>query len=427
MHELRERTQMPSAAAEVTARDEAQDRAQDRALDESGLEERRADAGGRPGEPRVVDLNPGRLRHFGPPEGASFVFVTNADLVERFRFETQHPYHEVRTLAFDGETSFEDFLERNVPEPAHILLVSPHHLVVSPEEENLGKRKLIVMPCNSTPTDFGAVAHFLKVMERSDPEREEAFVDAFFELGRASEQLEFVDERYGTRAVFRHLNDDYEWNQQAGPVGWGEQQIAPSGELSAVPGSIMEFDPSLVLDIEGELALQGVLAIHSGAPSYLEEDRKRLHQSLATIRDHAVIAKVRGGKIVELTASDPACAPAARTLEAMIELDSRYATLWECGFGINTELSLLEGNIGMNEPYGGAHGCSHWGVGLTPFTQYALIILCPGTRVLGKDGRRLVGPDPMAEADRPVRRGARAGKGGMQRVTKNGACGCYPG
>jgi len=48
----------------------------------------------------------------------------------------------------------------------------------------------------------------------------------------------------------------------------------------------------------------------------------------------------------------------------------------EIGFAHNVTLQLLDGNHAMNEVYGGLNegsdGCLHWGLGLTPYTQYHL-------------------------------------------------------
>jgi len=364
-------------------------------------------------------VNPDRIRHFGPTDGAAFCLVTNPGLVEKFAFGAARKYSSAKIVALPDDRPLHALFGAEIPESSHVLVISPEKFLTSPEAQSLGRRKLIVMPCASTPCGRDAIAHFLAVVERSDPEREAAFVDRFFKLGEASDRLEFVDDEYGTRAVLKHLDESYEWNVQAALLDWGDQQIAPSGEISVVPGSIMEFDPSLALALDGEIALKGALAVHCGAVSYYEPDRSRLFESLSTIREHAVVVRVREGRIAEVRATHRLSEPAAEALTALIEIDSRYATIWECGFGINAEHVLFGGNCGMNESYGGPSGCCHWGLGLTPFTQYALIILCPQTRALGKDGAHLAGP---------ALRGTGASETaavGMGRV-KKGPCGCYP-
>jgi len=58
---------------------------------------------------------------------------------------------------------------------------------------------------------------------------------------------------------------------------------------------------------------------------------------------------------------------------------------------VNTTHEILPGNHAMNEVYGGTHGCLHWGIGLTPFTQYHLDIISPGTTVSNDKGETLLG------------------------------------
>jgi len=339
-----------------------------------------------------INIRPDHFGQFGDTAGSTFCFVTNPEVIDHFTVEESSAYTAYLKIPLAQDASFDELLDRVIPEPAHVLVASPNVFFRSPEEEMIGpRRKLVAMACNSTPTSLEAVAHFLGVIERTDPQRQLAFAERFFELGRSSEWLEIVDEQYGTRARFNHLDDSYEWNQQAGPLEWGEQQIAPAGEISVLPTEITEFNADLRLAINGEIAFEGQPAVHSGLASYLPADQARIYKQLASIREHAVIATIDNGVITKVRASHPVAEPAAKMLQAMFEVDSRYRIIWEFGFGINTELELLDCNCGMNEPYGGTNGVPHWGLGLTPYTQYALIMICPGSHILCQSGEVLIG------------------------------------
>lgn len=367
--------------------------------------------------PDHVIVHPERYRQFGEPGGASFCLITNLDLVDRFLIQDGGAYRSTKTVTFDVGDSVDDVLRTAVPERAHVLVISPQWLFRSPIPEQLGRtRKLLAMPCNSTPTSLSAIARFLEVMERTDPQAQQVMADRFFELAESSDQLEIVDDRYGTRAVFHHLAADFEWNLQAGVLEWGDQQIAPAGEISALPTQVMRFDPSLRLEIDGELALSGQPIVHSGMPSFSRSDQARVHERLAGARSHAVIATVRGGVVTGLRATHPDAEPAAQMLESLFEVDSRYRIIWELGVGINAALELVPGNLGMNEVYGGRNGTVHCGFGLTPFTQYAIIVLCPGSRLSGRDRAVLAGPPWPAQSPTPKRR--------IVRRTTTG-CACY--
>jgi hypothetical protein len=340
--------------------------------------------------PRPV-IRPHRYRPFGPGDGCEFVLATNEKSRDDFEIQAVG-YTGSRVIGFDSFEAFERQLEAGIPEPSHVLVISPHCFFRSPRPEQIGpRRKLMAMACNSTPTPLEAIAHFLDAMERTDPARQEAFADRFFELGEASDYLEIVDARHGTRAVFEHLNDAYVWNQQAGPVEWGGQQIVPSGEISVLPIDIVRFDASLRLAVNGEIALHGQPVLHSGTTPYLREDQTRIYERLARLRDHAAIATVEDGLVTRLRATHPDAAPAVSMLESLFDVDSRYRILWEIGFAINTALEMLPGNFAMNEVHGGTNGALHWGFGLTPYTQYHLDITCFNTRVLSSDRELLLG------------------------------------
>jgi hypothetical protein len=351
--------------------------------------------------PRPV-IRPHRYRQFGSGEGCEFVLATNERLRDQFDIQAEG-YAGSRCVVFDSFESFETLLKDVIPEPAHILVISPHCFFRSPHPDQIGpRRKLMAMACNSTPTPLDAIAHFLEAMERTDPARQGAFADRFFELGEVNDRLEIVDERNGTRAVFDHLDDTYVWNQQAGPIEWGEQQVAPSGVITVLPAAMFHYDASLRLAVNGEIALHGRPIVHSGVATGFVEEQSRIYARLARLHDHAAIATVEDGLITHLRATHADALPAVSILEAMFEADPRYRVIWEIGFAINTDFKLFDDNSAMNEIHGARDGVLRWGIGLIPHTRYAPIFLCPYSRVSNCDGDTLIGPPPeTSERKRP--------------------------
>ena len=346
-------------------------------------------------------IDPARLRQFGEPNDAVFCLVTNPELAGQFEIARTGGYRDYLTIPFRAGERFEQVLPERVPEPAHVLAISPDAFFESPDSSVLGsRRKLLGMACNSTPTSMEVVRHFLAIMERTSPEAQNAFSDRFFELLESTDHLIYVDEKHGTRAVLDHLQPDLVWNQQAGSLSWGEQQIVPAGEISVLPVEIREFGEELHLPLEGEIALRGYPILHNGTPSFSRKDQARIHARLSALNEHAVVARVEAGVITSLNPHTPEAKDAADMLETMFEVDSRYQIVWEIGHALNVSLDLLPGNHAMNEVYGGTEGCLHWGLGLTPYTQYHLDTISPDTTVYTESGEVVLGVKGGYDQDR---------------------------
>lgn len=355
----------------------------------------------------TVTISPGKIRQFGQADGDVFCLVTNPEIAGRFSIAESPGYARFEVIPFCADETFQAVLDERIPERAHVLVISPYAFFQSPKQETLGeRRKLIAMACNSTPTDFDTIAHFLEVLERTDPEAQEAFANRFFELGSKAGYLVVEDPVNGTRARFDHQDESYFWSEQAGRIDYGQQQLAPPGEISVLPLRITDFDEALDLDINGTIALHGHPILHNGTPSFQRRDQARLHEALSNLSNAPIIATVEKGHIVKVEAGGPAAAPALDVLEAMFQVDSRYRKVWEIGFAINTQHEMIEGNTAMNETFGGTNGALHFGLGLTPYTQYHLDIICPRTRVLTDTGDVLIGGLAEAPTGMVRRRGA---------------------
>ena len=340
---------------------------------------------------KPIAIRPHRYRQLGSSEGATFCFVTNSNLVDNFTIEKDGSYEDYQTFTYDPGDDFCRILQQ-LPEPAHIFVASPGSFFSSEVATQLGnQRKLLVMPCNSTPTSLEALKHFLDIVEKTDPAIQEDIVERFFSIGENSDYLEIVDDFYGTVATFNHLNESYEWFEQAGYVDWGGQQMVPAGEISCLPLEIDKFNAGLRFEINGKIAIKGHPIVHSGPVSFLPEDQARIYQKLSCICEHAIIATVINGVITEITPTHPSVFPAVQMLNAMFEVDSRYRIIWEVGFAINTVLEILPGNFAMNEVYGAKNGSIHWGLGIMPYTQYHMDLICPDLSVVGQNNEVLIG------------------------------------
>ena len=292
-------------------------------------------------------------------------------------------YAECSTIALQRGESLADLLDR-APHEADLLVVCPRTFTSSPDNSRIGPdRRLSVMPCASTPVTAEQLGYFLQVCERTDHQALQDSCDRILQVLERSEQLLLSDAQHGTKAVFETWHD-YEWNQQAGPINGGEQQIAPAGELSAVPVEITRFDSLARLRLSGQLALHGAVIVHrSAGDSHLESER--LHQELAALGREPLVLDIEAGLVTGLRPSGPEAKPSADALELLFATDDSYRVVWEFGLGLNTAIRPVDGNCGLNEMYGGTSAILHLGLGLTPTTRFALTFHCTGTTVRGDD------------------------------------------
>ncbi|GGK63275.1 hypothetical protein [Nocardia camponoti] len=319
-------------------------------------------------------------------------------------------YHRTSQIALHPGESLETFLATRAPREADILVVTPGTFLSSPGASVIGEdRKLSVVPCASTPVTAAQLSYFLEICESIDHDSVAARSDAILEALNLAESVRIVDARRGTSASFGSLGD-YDWNVQAGVLSGGEQQIAPNGELSAVPLDIMHFDAERRLDLCGQIAMSGTVIVHRGGNESDEDEQARLYARLAAAtHGDAVVLDIDHGRIVGVRPHGPEAKPAVEALEELFQADSRYQIVWEFGLGLNDGIKPVGGNCGLNEVCGGRGAQLHIGIGLTPWTKFALTFHCADSLVQ-------VGEAVLAE---PLRRSMTRRRGP--------ACGCDEG
>lgn len=360
-----------------------------------------------------IEVNPSALRQFDGSSSAFFL-VTDADLADLFKLMDNH-YERADIVAIQDGGNLGELISE-LPDGASVLVAAPRTFIRSTDLEALGERRVAVMPCGSTPVQPEHIRHFLKVIERTDPAAQTEHADRFFESLTAD--LRLVNDSQRTECTFDASDDEYVWNQQAGVLGPGEQQIAPAGELSVLPMEITDFDPTRRLALNGSLTLRGEPIVHAGYDLALTGAQAALYEKLVALRRNPVIAEVEQGLITHCRAASqsPEGIRAAAALNDLLRSDERYRAVWELGFGINTAMSIVPANCGLNEVYGATNGVVHLGIGLTPFTQFALTFLCPDTRLVDGASTTLLGPVDSQAAD---------GKQCRIRRTKEASCGCH--
>ncbi len=338
---------------------------------------------------KKIIVNPDKFKQFGDANDCFFYLIVSPSWCEIFEIVQENNYKKSELISFDSDIST---LLNTISENSHILVISPENYFSSPDSKALGKRKLCVMASSSTPTSIDAIAHFLECSENNQPAFFESASDVLFDKLENSDCLRFIDSNFKTEAIFHHLNDEYSWHQQCGRLEWGEQQLFPAGEISTLPVNVYGSDITKNLELSGEITLLGYPVLHSGKPSFLASDQQSIFDKLLVLNEYPIIAEVEKGIISCLRSIHDKSKIAIDILESMFAIDSRYRTIIEVGFGLNHCVKFFPGNNAMNEVHAADKGGTiHWGIGLTPYTQYHLDIITPGTAILDSKGEIIFG------------------------------------
>lgn len=335
-------------------------------------------------------VDPDRLMQFGD-RGPAFLLVTDAGREEDFTILPSELYRSTAVVALPPGRTLEVALNEGLaPDAADLLVVCPGRFLSSPSEASVGQRRIAVLPCGSTPTTDDQIAYFLDVLHRSDVSRQEKFCAELADALDGTPTLMLRDPTHATSATFQ-VSADYEWNQQAGFIASGEQQVAPSGEFSALPVDIDSFDAARRLGLTGALTVLGPPIVHRADRDGLLDTQRRLFDGLDVTRTAPLRLDVIDGVITDWRALDPAAEPAVEALFELFDESELYRIVWEFGIGCNDAIEPQPGNCGMNEMYGSESGVLHIGLGLTPTTDFAITLSCRQTSGFDGAGRRLLG------------------------------------
>lgn len=362
-----------------------------------------------------VTVTPSAFRQFGTPAD-TFCLVVDEESMTDFALAPAEPYAKSIAVPIGPDGDLSRLLESDIPESADVVVICRKAFLSSPDASVIGAgRRIVALPCASTPVTLEQVRYFLRVIGRTDPAAQEERANRFFDAVSRSPEIKIVDGEHGTSCDFDPVGGDYVWNQQAGILGPAEQQIAPAGELSVLPMDITEFDGDRRLALNGTLTLQGWPIVHAGYDKTLEPEQAELYERLTPLHRIPIVATVEDGVItgVKSHADTEEGTEMVAFLEELFAEEPRYRTIWELGFGINNGMEVFPGNCGLNEVYGADDGVVHFGMGLTPWTKFALTFICPTSSLVDGDGGSILGSRKAQPQKRRVNR------------VRSASCGCH--
>ncbi|GAA4601667.1 hypothetical protein GCM10023195_04520 [Actinoallomurus liliacearum] len=363
-----------------------------------------------------VTVQPSSFRQFGTPAD-TFCIIVDEEFIDDFSIVLAPPYTRCMIVPIGPDGDLGKLLSTDVPATADVVAICRNTFLSSPDAATIGAgRRIVVLPCASTPVTADQIRYFLRVIERTDPTAQEAVADRFFEAVKNASHLQIIDAEHGTSCRFDPFAGGYVWNQQAGLLGPGEQQIAPAGELSVLPMDITEFDEDRRLALSGTLVLRGWPIVHAGYDRALDAEQADLYERLVPLRRNPLKLTVEDGSITDVRDAGGTAEGAAlvAVFDELFTEEPRYRSIWELGFGINTGMEVSPANCGLNETYGAADGVVHIGLGLTPFTKFALTFICPAASLVDDAGTRVLGNRAVGEQ----------GRRRVNRV-RSASCGCH--
>jgi len=338
----------------------------------------------------MITVSPDNIKQFGSMPGRDFYLMVTPELLPHIKLKAAKHYSKTEIVVFDpAKDTINEFIANHFPNHVDILFI-PYGI----ENRPFGHKKyinetqrLLTFVCHSAPIDLDQLAHFLKLLEKTDPAKQIQLAEAWYKKINGNKQLHFINQQYHTQATLT-IKPGYLWGDIYGYVPEGGHHMALNGEIALTPMvSPAEVDRSLTdipkLDITGSLIFHGYSMLHrSVAKPYVSlADQARLFTALDSLRDHPIKLALTGGMITSLEPLSNGAKQAVNVLESLFMIDSRYQMLFEIGFGLNTHLELYPGNCTLNESFGAKAGCLHFGIG-SRLTNYHYDIICPGTKVI---------------------------------------------
>lgn len=233
-------------------------------------------------------------------------------------------------------------------------------------DEEIAGCKVAAISGFSAPLGVETLARTLRLVTETDYALETRLEKAFLEELDDAARIVFVSERFGTRAVFEHQTVEH-WFSLHGALGWGQQVVLPTGELSALVNESGAYEDAARFALDGEVVLFGQPIVHRGGHEVSLEQTARAYANLASMRSDPVIASIERGVIVGLRSAVPASNAFLSGLSGLFSADERYRKIHEIGFGTHRGCNpLVDGNYFPNERYPGVH----LGIGLGSYTQF---------------------------------------------------------
>ena len=344
---------------------------------------------------------------FGDPGNVIFVGAFSKEVFPFIEIIADSSYKDVEIFSIDAEEIPATIAA--IPGHKHVFCITTDATFRSPDPSSLTDVKLGVLPLFSTGYSFEKLRKSLELIFQADYKAQNEKSQQVLELlENADEIMLKSNSSIIARLDLLYPNRVYFFNQ-SGYMDWGQQSVLPGGEVSLLTDSHGQYSAESKFSFNGYLDLKGIPVVHYGTcPCSIarycsrfkksDSNKKTISQNnqLSSIREkqtsiflrlsdlyyNPVRIKIDSGVITDL-------APVGKKSEAFFQLlelfeeDGNYKKIHEFGIGLNNNYVLLPNdNFLPNEMIEGIH----LGLGLTPFTEFHIDLVCPYIEVYTVNG-----------------------------------------
>ncbi|HYO73816.1 MAG TPA: hypothetical protein VEU33_47895 [Archangium sp.] len=324
---------------------------------------------------------------FGKEFGDVFLLVTSPRVRERLQVERDSGV-ELAEQPWEGAHSRSALLARfeelrRAGRKASVVWIADDEFEHYSNDELKGI-KLAALSSFSAPFTVEALARTLAIVRDTDYQQELEIERSFLEKLDGGKRILFRSASPKAEATLEYQQLQH-WFSLHGALSFGQQVVAPTGELSMLLNGSGEFDAVSRFPLDGQILLQGQPIVHRGSRTVALDETMKTYDALAAMREQPALVDVRGGEIVGVHPAgggDAFC----RSLTQFLEREPLYRKIHEIGFGTSLQCKALRAeNFAANERYPGVH----FGLGLGGHTQFHIDLVCTKTDVLVEfaDGR----------------------------------------
>lgn len=334
----------------------------------------------------MIHLSPDSLPMFADERALHFCLLVPPTLKGKVVLSTDNSYNEYSIQVIPQDLSIDDCVKQIRDNTDILFLPYQYNLFDSfPMDGSLKpKQRFVEVTINrQTSASIRSLQSAINNIARTSNKQLEHSANIFFDALSQTDNIAIQHDMYQTIA---HIELDHNnlWTESLGQVAKGESILAPYGEI-ALTSKQIRAETIHCLKINGEIVLDSIMILHLlNFKNALFQRQEELYNALVHAQKAPVKISVTNG-MVESVAPLTDSRIATDALELFFCHDIELRKIIEVGFGMNTNLQLINTNLAANEPYGGKHNCLHIGFGRRQL-NFHLDAFSPNSKVTTDSG-----------------------------------------